>query len=649
MRKTQIAAIACSMLVLAMAFAPVVVLDEDDESEGVTPMGGFIVGFVLGFAIGALFTHYVIDAPSDGPDYAAMNDELKKAFRDAEKDKVSLALSSSLGLANSIMPSDADMIFFTQNYWDQAMEYQVYSTWTKSEIGNYDKHCKEMLAGTGFLAAENNYLTAWSNGLGRVVSNILSQSSSWSENSGKYYDDLSISVEFDGKTITATNGSTTDKLTFSLAQNISTTKDTVVYIDVLDEINNYESENTGTIYLYDTNESKIIQNVETGDYYTLNVGTNDPSNLPGNKKLPAGMYTLPAGASYAGPILSIIGESSAHVDGAVVLKKGSEFYVVTDGQDSSYNVRTSSGTSMTTSKFNIIVDDCVEKKIVSLSDKDWRVVEYWNEIVQSFNKIADNVYETGEATWTIFDVTEESSPYIHPSSLPVNIKDQNLSSVEKYFFTMNMMAEIKDYYEKHEGDLKDFEFTTSIESLDLYCYGNLYLNGNLWMENIVFTPYITTTDQHLSVGMNTWNAPGFLAVWAKVDDYSQWDGNVTITSPMSPIDANYSLEIKKIVKGGEEVQSIDLERQTIRINSPEIPEPPEPTEIPEVYNAAYLWAIILVEAGIILVLVGRLTGITVLSMAGVVVLLVGIIIPQAVSSLILGTFTWSDLKPFGWL
>ena len=260
------------------------------------------------------------------------------------------------------MPSDADMLFFTQNYWDQAMEYRVYDTWNKSGIGKYDESCKNMLAGTGFLAAENNYLTAWSNGLGRVVSNILSQSSMWSENSGKYYDNLSISVEWDGKTVAATNGSSSDKLTFSLAQNITTSQDTIVYIDVLNEIENYKAENIGTIYLYGTNNSKVIQNKDTGETYTLNVGINNVSSLP------AGMYILPSGASYAGPICSTIGGSSGHVDGAVVLKKGSEFHVVTDGQDSTYNISSSSGESTSTSKLNIVVDDGQKKDIISLSD-----------------------------------------------------------------------------------------------------------------------------------------------------------------------------------------------------------------------------------------------------------------------------------------
>ena len=92
MRRTQAFAVICSVLVLAMAFAPAMVMDEEDDSEALGTLGSFGIGFFVGLIVGGLFTHFVIDAPSDGPDYAAMMDELKKAFADAERGKVSLAL-----------------------------------------------------------------------------------------------------------------------------------------------------------------------------------------------------------------------------------------------------------------------------------------------------------------------------------------------------------------------------------------------------------------------------------------------------------------------------------------------------------------------------------------------------------------------------
>jgi len=640
MRKTQIAAIACSMLVLAMAFAPVVVLDEDDESEGVTPMGGFIVGLALGFAIGALFTHYVIDAPSDD-DSAVMVDSLKQALAEAEISKVELATNSIMNLACTVMPSDADMIFFTQNYWDQAMEYQVYDMWTKENIGKYDEYCKEMLAGTGFLAAENNYLTTWANALGYAMSHVLEQSNYW-DSDLSYADKLSMSYEWNGKTITATNGSSTDMLAFALAQKITATRDVLVYIDPSNEGDNYSSISK-VIYLCDTSASKTIQNMDTGANFTLNVGENNVSSLP------KGIYKLPAGASYVGPIISVIGDSSEHVNGVLVLKKDSDFYIVSSESNSSVRIESSDGKEWTSNSLDVVVTAGSQTKKIALLSEAHNLTYFWDDMVQSFNRIADNTYSTGKATWNIFDEVEESSPYVHPSALPVNKIGQTLSTVEKVNQTINMMAQLKDYYVNNQSDLENIQFNYNEEGQGLICYGDLYLNGNLWIENAVFTPYLYTTDQHLEIGTNNVSGKGSIVIWDSVDSFSDWDGSMTAAAKHYPLDANYSLELKKMISDGKEVQSIDITRQTIKMHDGTEDDDPTPPQMPKVFNASYLWAIILIEAGIILILLGRITGASILLSAGVIVLLIGIIIPQAVSSLILGTFTWSDLKPFGWL
>lgn len=645
MRKTQIAAIACSMLVLAMAFAPVVVLDEDDESEAMDPVtlatlwtiGVFGVGFVAG-----LIAASALSSPEKEQNATDIN-ELNEALARAEAQKISLASSTLISMASSIMPTDTDMIHFTQNYWDQAMEYQVYSEWSKKNIGKYDEFCKNMLSGTGYLTAESKYLSAWANALGGGLSNVLEQSSKWTSDVGKYVDSIEVSFSWDGKKITAENGSDKGKLGFTLTQGITTSKDTLVYIDVLEGEDNYKSERSGTIYLYGTNGSKKIQNFDTGNQYELSKGSNDVSSLP------AGVYILPAGASYAGPMISTIGEDSEHVSGVAVLRSESAFYVVSAISEAQYRIVSSEGESWTTNTLTLDVDDGTKTYPTNLLSAKNNLVNFWNKMVGSFNTIADNVYDTGLATWTIFDTVEESSPYIHPSSLPVNDVDGTTSMPEKINLTINMMAQIKDYYTAHEGDLKDLDFKYNKESLNLYCYGNLYLDGRLWAENVIFTPRIYTADQHLEIGMNTWSGSGSMTVWAQVSSFSDWDGSLVTSSPVVPLSANYQLEIKKIVSNGSDVQSIDLKRATIHINGGEEIVVPDPVPTPAVYDASILWMAIIVEAGIILILLGRITGMSLLLTIGVVVLLVGIIIPQAVSSLILGTFTWSDLKPFGWL
>lgn len=76
---------------------------------------------------------------------------------------------------------------------------------------------------------------------------------------------------------------------------------------------------------------------------------------------------------------------------------------------------------------------------------------------------------------------------------------------------------------------------------------------------------------------------------------------------------------------------------------------PEPAPMPKVYDSAVLWVAILVELGVILLLLARITGLELLALCGIIVVVVGVVFPEAVSSLVLGTFDWSDLSPLSWL
>lgn len=643
--KTKIMSALVVSILLMVALTPAFVTDDSEDSEAAIGGGMFMVGLTVGFFAGIAFTKLVLDAPSKDT-LAGQEDELKKALAKAEMDKVYLAMKNTSDLIGSVMPADTQLVFFTQNYWDQAMEYQVYENWSLDNMGRYEEYCKEMLAGTGFLASENSYLYTWTDAFDYSFNDVLKQSALWTGDSSlEYTNNLSVSFVWDGYTLVATNGGESGMLSLDLTQQITTTNDTLVYIDVLEDTENYKESQSGTMYLYGTSKSVTIQNMDTGATFTLNPGAN------GITSLPAGVYKLPAGASYAGPMISVIGNSSASVHAGLVLKKGTDLYFATSYSDTQYRIVSSNGQSWITNNLNIEISDSVStKQIHLLVDGGYKLLGYYEEMVSQFNDIASNTYTTGGATWKIFDTVEASNPAIHPSSIPINIEGQTLSMVEKYYLTIHAMAQIKEYFEANQGMLDDMEITFTANTLDLYCYGDLYYNGQLWAKNVVFTPYISGTDQHLEIGMNNWSGSGFMALWAQVDDYAQWDNIVSVSSPMSPLDKNYTLEIKKIVSGGNEVQSIDLKRSILVPSSQQDPEPdPEPTPMPKVYDAAILWMIVLIEAGIILLLLGRITGIGILSTLGIAIVVVGIVFPGAVSSLILGTFTWADLKPFDWI
>lgn len=644
--KKKVVATLVVLMLTAVAISPAFVTDDSEDADALAlSTKAFLVGFAMGVILTTLF-YEVFDNP-DVDEHAGQIEELKKNLAKSEKQLVYTAMRNCADLIGSVMPADSQMVFFTQNYWDQAMEYQVYEYWTLDNIGQYKKYCKELLAGTGFLETENNYLYTWSDAFDHAFNRALDRSVLWTGDTNYEYTDLlTVSFEWDGNTVKATNGEESGKISLDLTQQITTTKDTYVYIDVLNEVDNFDASRSGMMYLYNVSGSKTIQNVDTGAYYQLNVGANDITGYP------AGIYKLPGGASYAGPMISVIGDNSAPVHASLVLKKGSELYYVTPYSDAQYQIRSSGGQTWTTSTLNICVDDGTLKKNVSLLGEDGGgpLLNYYEDLVTQFNDIASNTYTTGEATWTIFDTIEESNSAIHPSSIPINVKGQNLSMVEKVYLTIHAMAQMKEYYESHEESLDGMEITFTSDSLDLFCYGNLYYNGQLWAENVVFTPYISGSDQHLEIGMNDWNGSGYMAMWAKVDDYSSWDNVVKTSSPIAPLDKTYALEIKKIVSHGKEVQSIDLVRSVLVASSQDSGDDEDPpTPVPKMFDASILWMVILIEAAIILMLLGYIVGNNLLMSLGIILLIVGVVFPDAISSIAMGTFTVSDLKPFNWI
>ena len=234
LRKRSYALVTAVIIIMA-ATCPILLSDDEEDSEAIPSWVAFVVGMGAGYLL------YEALHPPSTDTMAGQVDELKKALAESEKGKVYLSLKNVNDLAGSVLPADAQMLFFTQNYWDQAMEYQVYESWTKDAMGQFEKFCKELLAGTAFLASESNYLYTWSDALDYAFNDTLAQSKYWTgEGDLGYTQALSTSFIWNGKELTASNGSESGVLSVDFTQQITTTKSTLVYIDILNETDNYD-------------------------------------------------------------------------------------------------------------------------------------------------------------------------------------------------------------------------------------------------------------------------------------------------------------------------------------------------------------------------------------------------------------------------
>ena len=72
-------------------------------------------------------------------------------------------------------------------------------------------------------------------------------------------------------------------------------------------------------------------------------------------------------------------------------------------------------------------------------------------------------------------------------------------------------------------------------------------------------------------------------------------------------------------------------------------------DVPGSMNLTMFYLLIIMELGIIVFVVGRIMGVEVLMLAGIVVIAIGIMIPQAIEGMLTGSFAWDQLIPFSWL
>ena len=256
----------------------------------------------------------------------------------------------------------------------------------------------------------------------------------------------------------------------------------------------------------------------------------------------------------------------------------------------------------------------------------------------------------------IFDTAEESNQYVRPSSININAPGHQLTAEEYQAIYVLVMSEIVDYYINNSEDFDGISFYT--DSLGLVCYGDIYKNGTLWVENAVFTPY-NSEDQILQTGdMIDWVGEGFAVIWAvKVDDFDAWketDGNMTMSkSYYMDLSTDFKIDLKHMEEEGTVITYKDLSLNKINVyDPPDIPDPipdPTPEEELEVLDAQVMMLLILVELGFIIILLGLITQITPLLWVGIIVIIFGLLWPQVVTSLLLDNFVWADLMPLGWI
>jgi len=612
-------------MLLAMAATPLIVTtstdaeytpqeidfgDLDSEEYAAFTFGlGLAIGLAVGFGagFGAGFAAAKLLAPAGIP-----QETLNEAFRQGEAQKIIFASNTSTNMASSILPADTNLWAFTANYWERAIEYAVAEYWSMS--GSYDPDFA--LKVVGMLPNVANYLYTWSEAMDNSYNNINDQSTKWS---GPGYNQMQLSLVWGGNgtsgTITGgTSATDTTKIWTDFAQFITPTgSNTRVFIDN-DQYEGYDGDNYyDTIYSFATS-NVTITNVDTGLTYRLVPGANDISSIYNNSTmvsgaLPTGLYSMPAGHTYGGPFIKSAQNNAAPISGGLVLGQGSTIrYALPIGDTITIYGATGAvvASNVTTLEYNVSYNGpdgpTVDKApLVGPNENNpsspYNLIKAYNDLVQQISVVIDKAVIAGEAVWDIYDIMEESSMWISPSSITTNVPGYTMSAPEIEAVYIQLMRQVASLYLNNQTALDEAELITNLESIKLYCYGDIYYNGSLWAENVVFTPYITTTTQTLSVGSNTWNGSGFAMVWAQVDSYAEWNGQASLTSyGLVDLHQGYVLNIEKIVKDHQDVQKVDLTLHVIKKYNSGKDEGDAPPLIPEIQDTLLMVIIIVILA-----------------------------------------------------
>ena len=163
-------------LMLTVCFAPTVYASEDDGMEtyrqytmeelreiiydtdpseypeyGIAPI---IIAIALGItAVVSFFAG--VHVGSQVAENTYDDTKLNQQFSMMEAQVVESATNTATHLITSILPQDADLWFFTTDYWQKIMEYMVYDEWTTDNEG-FDANSRNLMYNTGLIASSNS-------------------------------------------------------------------------------------------------------------------------------------------------------------------------------------------------------------------------------------------------------------------------------------------------------------------------------------------------------------------------------------------------------------------------------------------------------------------------------------------------------------
>ncbi len=670
MKAIRMTALAVVLMLMACALGPMLTADdsaaeEADEEQimaeleseyGILPLIPIIVGYSIWTVVGAAAIGAVAGAAIT---YEIMKDKDKehgtdkeyyKQLRDIKGQDWAKMMDTIQAIVSSILPADTDLWAFTTAYWSRAAELMCAETWSSSK-----EYSPDEIVGYSLLRENlENYLYVWQATIDKAYNNVL-DSRTMMDPSDECWGDMKLFLEWVGDSMRASTDKD-DIFAFDLTQYVKDAKSgSKFFIDARTETGSeagtFNAQTSATIYNLGTStvtltKLKVYDGDAVGNTITIRPGgtyTMSPEE--------SGLYqTSTNGTFLAGP-LSKSADCDVEVGGMLVVRSGDTIkYFLPDDKNVIAGTAGSSSTAKSNSlvfKYTFTGRENTQTTTEICDGKGTNIVTDWDNMVRRIGNVVDKTATAGETIWGIFDAAEASSSVISPSSVTASVKELNLSAAEQQAITIQAMTQIATYWQEYGEKIQSVEFLGNLDSSALYMYGDVYYQGTLFMENVVFTPYMTVSaEQVFTVGQETkWSGAGYIMAWAQPDNFYEWDRTTNSGEhTLIPMGSDYSVTVKNIVSNGENVNTFTLKPTVIQRQTVD-PDPIDPVPTPvKTVDVSDLVLIILIELAVILLLLGFLAGQPIIgAIAAAIVLVIGLFFSDTIAQLILGTFEWPKL------
>jgi hypothetical protein len=257
------------------------------------------------------------------------------------------------------------------------------------------------------------------------------------------------------------------------------------------------------------------------------------------------------------------------------------------------------------------------------------MIRAWNDMISSVEYVTETVNANGQATWDIFESVGAVSQFVSPSTLYLVNENVSYTADQRRMMYVSAMEQVSGYYQGNKARLSA-PMTISKETMDLYCHGDIYLNGTLVIENAVFSPMTYLESMTLAIGMNSWNAAGACMIWDTSEDMESWGGtaeNGTLL-PMSS-DGKYTVDIEQIVYSQTSVPSITLTMTEMSKMFVDAIDWDPASEPPSHDDNGRIAALIVTIIGVLLAFAGFYFRSPVLIIIGIAVIFLGIMVVES--------------------